>query len=108
MKVKKALKRLQKVETLLSTVIDQFPGSARGLRDLLDSARTSIVRAKETVNARVARTAKKPPAKASESHPARLSAEGRKRISLAAKRRWALAKQKGIHAVTGRKLKETA
>ncbi|HVP46805.1 MAG TPA: hypothetical protein VMT32_09485 [Bryobacteraceae bacterium] len=108
MKAKKALKRLHKVETLLSTVIDQFPDSARGLRDLLGSARSSIVRARETVNARVARAAKKPPAKASESHPARLSAEGRKRISLAAKRRWALAKQKGIHAVTGRKLRKTA
>jgi hypothetical protein len=105
MKAKKALKRLNKVETLLSNVIDQFPVSARGLRDLLDSARSSVVRARETVHARVARAAKKPPAKASES---RLSAAGRKRISLAAKRRWELAKRKGVHAVTGRKLSKTA
>ena len=48
MKAKKALKRLNKVESLLSNVIEQFPDSARGLRDLLDSARSSVVRAKET------------------------------------------------------------
>ncbi|MBZ5593648.1 MAG: hypothetical protein LAP39_15520 [Acidobacteriia bacterium] len=105
MKAKKALKRLNKVETLLSNVIDQFPDSARGLKDLLDSARSSVARARETVNARVAKAAKKPPAKAAES---RLSAAGRKRISLAAKRRWELAKRKGVHAVTGRKLSKTA
>ena len=105
MKVRKALKRLNKVETLLCNVIDQFPNSSRGLRDLLDSARSSVVRARETVNARVARAAKKPPAKAGES---RLSAAGRRRISLAAKRRWELAKRKGVHAVTGRKLSKTA
>ena len=108
MKAKKALKRLNKVESLLSNVIDQFPDSARGLRDLLDSARSSVVRAKETVGARVARAAKKPPARAQQSGAGRLSAEGRKRISLAAKRRWALAKRKGVHAVTGRKLSKTA
>ena len=90
MKAKKALKRLNKVESLLSNVIDQFPDSARGLRDLLDTARSSVVRAKETVGARVARAAKKPPAREHESRSRRLSAEGRKRISLAAKRRWAL------------------
>ncbi len=72
MKAKKALKRLKKVETILSNVIDQLPVSARGLRELLDSARASVVRAKGTVNARVARAAKKPAARAQES--ARLSA----------------------------------
>ena len=108
MKAKKALKRLNKVESLLADVIEQFPDSARGLRDLLDSARSSVVRAKETVGARVARAAKKPPVRAQQSGAGRLSAEGRKRISLAAKRRWALAKRKGVHAVTGRKLSKTA
>jgi hypothetical protein len=108
MKAKKALKRLDKVESLLSNVIDQFPDSARGLRDLLDTARSSVVRARETVGARVAKAAKKPPARAHQSRSGRLSAEGRKRISAAAKRRWALAKRKGVHAVTGRKLSKTA
>jgi hypothetical protein len=34
MKAKKAVKRLKKVETILSNVIDQLPANARGLRDL--------------------------------------------------------------------------
>jgi hypothetical protein len=108
MKAKKALKRLNKVETILSNVIDQCPASARGLRELLDSARTSVVRAKGTVNARVVRAAKKPPARALESTRGQLSADGRKRISLAAKKRWAQAKRKGMNAVTGRPLSKTA
>jgi hypothetical protein len=108
MKAKKALKRLNKVETILSNVIDQCPASARGLRDLLDSAKTSVARVKGAVNARVVRAVKKPPARAQESAPGRLSAEVRKRISLAAKKRWTEAKRKGVHAVTGRKLSKTA
>ncbi len=106
MKAKKALKRLNKVEGLLTDVIDQCPASARGLLGLLDSAKTSVIRAKEVVHARVA--AKKPPARAPESARGGLSAEGRKRISLAAKKRWATAKRKGMNAVTGRPLSKTA
>ncbi len=106
MKAKKALKRLNKVETILSDVIDKFPASARGLRGLLDSAKTSVVRAKEVVRALVA--AKGSPAGAQESAQGGLSAEGRKRISLAAKKRWATAKRKGMNAVTGRPLSKTA
>jgi hypothetical protein len=108
MKAKKALKRLNKVESSLSNVIDQFPASARGLRELLESARSSVVRAQEVVNARVARALKKPPARAQESTGGRLSAEGRKRISLAAKKRWAKAKRKGMNAVTGKRLNKIA
>jgi hypothetical protein len=108
MKAKKALKRLKKVETILSDVIDQLPASARGLRELLDSAQASVVRAKGTVNARVARAARKPPVRAQESVRGRLSANGRKRISVAAKKRWAQAKRKGINTVTRRPLSKTA
>lgn len=108
MKAKKALKRLNKVETILSNVIDQCPESSRGLRELLDSARSSVVRVKGAVNARVARAVKKPPARALESAPGHLSAEGRKRISLAAKKRWTEAKRNGVNAVTGRPLSKTA
>src|SRR5260370_34442545 len=100
MKAKKALKRLKKVEAILSDVIDQCPASARGLRGLLDSAKTSIGRAKGVVHARVA--AKKPPARAQESARGGLSAEGRKRISLAATKRWAPAMRKGMNARAGR------
>jgi len=103
MKAKKAMKRLSKVESILSNVIDQFSASDNGLRELLDTAKTSVVRAKKTVGA-----AKKPPATAEKSQRSRLSAEGRKNISIAAKKRWALAKRKGLNAVTGRKLKQTA
>jgi hypothetical protein len=104
MKAKKAIKRLNKVESILSNVIDEFSESRNGLRALLDSAKTSIVQAKKTVGRQEAtKTAKKPPAGAN-----RLSAEGRRNISLAAKKRWALAKRKGMNAVTGRKLRKTA
>ena len=108
MKAKKTLKRLKKIEMILSNVIDQLPARARGLRELLDSAKASVVRAKGTVNARVVRAAKKPPARAQESARKRISADGRKRISLAAKKRWAAAKRKGMNAVTGRPLSKTA
>ncbi len=83
MKSKKALKRLNKVESLLSRVIDSCPASARGLRELLDSAKASVGRAMEVVNARVAQAARKPPARSPEFRQG-LSAEGRKRISLEA------------------------
>ena len=109
MKAKKAIKRLSKVESILSNVIDQFSDSSNGLRELLDSAKTSIVRAKKTVGLQESsKAAKKPPATADKSQHSRLSAEGRRNISIAAKKRWALAKRKGVNAVTGRKLKKTA
>jgi hypothetical protein len=109
MKAKKAIKRLSKVESILSNVIDQFSNTKNGLRELLDSAKTSIVRAKKTVGLQESsKAAKKPPATADKSQRSRLSAEGRKNISLAAKKRWALAKRKGMNAVTGRRLKKTA
>ena len=108
MKAKKALKRLNKVEALLSNVINQCPANRRGLRELLGAAKASVVRAKKTVNLRASETPKKPPAKAEHSKSGHLSAEGRKRISLAAKKRWARAKRKGVNAVTGRPLSKTA
>src|ERR1700691_783643 len=105
MKAKKVLKRLNKVESILANVIDQFSASD-GLRELLDSAKASIVRARKTVNRRG--TARKPPARAEKAQRARLSAEGRRKISLAAKKRWTQAKRKGMNAVTGRPLSKTA
>jgi hypothetical protein len=106
MKAKKAIKRLNKVESILSNVIDQFSANDNGLRELLDSAKTSIVRAKKTVD--VSLRAQKAPASAEKSQRSRLSTEGRRNISLAAKKRWALAKRKGMNAVTGQRLKKTA
>lgn len=68
MKAKKALKRLSKVETLLTNVIDQYAGSEGNVRELLDSAKASVVRAKKTVNVKASpKAVKKPPVKAGSS-----------------------------------------
>ena len=109
MKAKKAAKRLTRVEALLSNVIDQYDASEASVRELLDSARASVVQAKEAVSLQSApATAKKPPVKAREPKRRRLSAQGRKKLSVAAKKRWAIAKSKGVSAVTGRPLSQTA
>ena len=68
MKAKKALKRLTRVETLLTDVIDQYAGSEGNIRELLDSAKASVIRAKKTVNVKGSTKAeKKPPVKAGSS-----------------------------------------
>jgi hypothetical protein len=46
LKTKKAFKRLDRVEALLSKVIDQYPADELGVRELLDSAKASVTRAK--------------------------------------------------------------
>ena len=109
MKTKKALKRLNKVAVLLSTVIDQLPDDTDGLGDLLNSAKANVVHAASTLNSQPSSGAgkSKPPAKAEKAKPRRLSAEGRKRISLAAKKRWEIARRKGVNPVTGRRLSKT-
>jgi hypothetical protein len=90
MKAKKAIKRLAKAETLLADVLEQYPASKDGLRDLLDSAKTSVAQARAAIDVEVAVTpAKKAPSQAKEAKPDRLSEAGRKRISMAAKKRWA-------------------
>jgi hypothetical protein len=94
MKAKKALKRLRRVEELLSIVIDQFAASERSVRELLGSARASVIRARARINSKSAPgTARKPQVKAKQTKRSHLTAEGRKRISLAAKKRWALVKR---------------
>jgi len=109
MKAKKAFKRLSKVEGLLSDVLEQYRAGAHHVRELLDSAKESVVRAKATLNLHASpRTAKKPPAKAANAKGGHLTPEGRRRLSVAAKKRWAMAKRKGVHAVTGRPLSKTA
>ena len=110
MKVKKAVKRLDRVESLLSGIIDKYDAAGdHRLQELLMAAKESVVHAKETLHGHSASTAtEKPPSSAHSASPGGLTAEGRKRLSLAAKRRWAAAKRKGIHAVTGRPLRKTA
>ena len=109
MKAKKAVKRLVKVEALLSNVLDQYSTSTGSVRELLDTAKASVIRAKESIDLMsAATTAKKPSVKAKEPKQGRLTAEGRKKISIAAKKRWADARRKGIHPLTGRRLSKTA
>jgi hypothetical protein len=107
MKARKAVKRLNKVDALLSNVIDGLPESSNGVGDLLAAARESIVRARTELSPKPA-VSKKPAAKSRTARGRRLSAEGRKRISAAAKKRWAAARRKGVNAVTGEPLKKTA
>ena len=55
LKTKKTFKRLDRVEVLLSKVIDQYPEDELGMRELLDSARTSVTRAKAKAKPAAAR-----------------------------------------------------
>ena len=48
MKAKKAVKRLTRVEVLLSNIIEQYAGNGHRVKELLDSAKESVVRARET------------------------------------------------------------
>src|SRR6266446_3389521 len=87
------MKRLNRVETLLGTVIDQYDASTREVHDLLDAARSSVASA---TRALAASPAKKPPAKAGQTQARGLSSAGRKRLSVAAKKRWAVARRDGM------------
>jgi Spy/CpxP family protein refolding chaperone len=109
MKAKKAVKRLGKAEAILSNVIHQYSAQS-SVRELLDSAKTNVARAKAAVDstAASAKAGKKPPAKADKSRRGGLTAEGRKKLSIAAKKRWAAARRKGVNAVTGQPLRKTA
>lgn len=66
MKTKKAVKKLDKVETLLSDIIDQYdPAAEPRLREALTSAKEFVERARKTVNGGTeAKANKKPAAKA--------------------------------------------
>jgi hypothetical protein len=85
MKAKKALKRLNQVESILSNVIGRYPASNPGLLELLDSAIASVVRATKAVTSD--ETGQMAPKKRT------LSAAARKRISMAQKERWSALKK---------------
>lgn len=96
MKAKKALKRLRRVEELLSIVIDEFAGNEPAVRELLDSAKTSVIRAKAGINSPSAPgKAKKPQGKAATKPSKRsdLTASGKRGIFLAVKERASLPKR---------------
>ncbi|HUS07384.1 MAG TPA: hypothetical protein VMZ52_13845 [Bryobacteraceae bacterium] len=70
MKVKKAIRRLDKVQELLSNVFDQYDGADSSTKDLLSVARKSVVRAKSTLKRQASSKAvKKSPVKARKNHP---------------------------------------
>jgi len=115
MKANKALKRLAKIEVLMSDVMERYSESAPHIRELLQDAKAAVTRTKEAVSSQASsRTAKNPTGKHSKrtskatSKPSRpkrkLSAVGRKAIITATKKRWAAvsaakakaAKQAGI------------
>ena len=105
MKAKKAIKKLNKIESSLAAVIEQYSPSEPQFQELLATAKTALAQAKATVNPDG--VAKKPPVKAKSAKRRGITAEGRKRLSLAAKKRWAAAKRKGVSAVTGRPQRRT-
>jgi hypothetical protein len=99
MKANKALKRLAKIEALMSDVTERYSASAPHVRELLQDAKAAVTRAKEAVSLRTfSGTAKNsavkhfaPTSKATPepSKPKRkLSAAGREAIVAATKKRW--------------------
>jgi hypothetical protein len=74
MKAKKAIKRLQRVDTLLGTVIDEYDAGNSGVNDMLRAARSRVASASQALAAS--------PAKAD---------SARKRLPVAAKKRGAAA-----------------
>ena len=109
MKAKKAVKRLNKAEALLSGVIDQFPAGKQELGELLASARAAIIRARETVNSQLpAPPAKGTAAGRAAAQQAHATANGMQKAPVAAAKRRTRAEPKGMNVVTGRRLKKTA
>ena len=104
MKAKKALKRLIRVEALLSKVLKQYAASDHRVRELLDFAKASVVSAKKTMSLRASRgSARKLPAQAENRKQRHFTAAGRKRLSLANKKRWAeYRRKKAEEAITVR------
>jgi hypothetical protein len=107
MKANKVLKRLARIEALMSDLTERH--SAASIRDLLQNARDDVTQAKEAVGLQASSgMSKKPPVKHSEaiskvspesSKPKRrLSAAGRKAIIAATKKRWSLKRAEAAKA----------
>ena len=58
MKTNKALKRLTKIEALMSDVTDRYSTGAAHIQEALQNAKAAIVRAKDTVSLHVSAAAK--------------------------------------------------
>ena len=103
MKANKALKRLARIEALITDMTERYSADAPRIREALQNAKVAVTQAKETVRLQVpSGNAKKPPVKQpkvmAEAAPElsepkrRLSAAGREAIIAATKKRWALKK----------------
>jgi len=99
MKANKALKRLAKIEVLISDVTERY-SSTPHIREVLQDAKAAVTRAKKAVSLQASSgTAKnspmkhsKPPSKPTPEEPKakrRISKEGMARIIAATKKRWA-------------------
>ena len=108
MKTNKALKRLAKIEALISDVTERY-SSAPHIRETLQDAKAAVTRAKAAVSLQASSgTAKTPPVKHSkqtskatpkpEKPKRRLSAAGRKAIIAATRKRWALKRAEAAKA----------
>lgn len=64
MKATKALKRLAKIEALMSDVMERYSATGPDMREMLRDAKAAVTRAKEAVSLQAStRTAKNPPVK---------------------------------------------
>jgi len=87
MKIKKALKKLDKAESLLSSIIDEYDTAEEPrLKEALAAAKESVVRAKETVNHATAesKTARKSAGKANSDSPRAAESRERRKVRVAA------------------------
>jgi hypothetical protein len=113
MKVNKALKRLAKIEALISNVTERYSASAPHIREVLHDARAAVTRAREAMSLQASSaTAKHPPVKHSKpptktapesaKPKRRISEEGMKRIIAATKKRWALKRAEAAKGAAGK------
>ena len=105
MKAKKAVKKLMKVEALISNISEQYAAKHSRVRDLLEAAKDSVILAKDAVKLQVSRSVKNRPVKAKRPTPQRVSAKRRKRTAIAASTG---DQRKTVQAVTVRRLRRTA
>jgi vacuolar-type H+-ATPase subunit H len=87
MKIKKALKKLDKAESLLSSIIDEYDTAEEPrLKEALAAAKESLVHAKETVNHATAesKTARKSAGKASADSAHTAESRERRKVRVAA------------------------
>jgi len=78
MKARKALKRLEKVEALMSDVIERFTASEPSIQEALQDAKTSVDRAKQAVQAQPAVSTKTTSKKAAVKRVSRLKMRARR------------------------------